>query len=74
MTVNTVSTNIKYILIMVTNTAEVQFERLGNTKISLRLFNFRFRVLIQVAKINEKDELKIKNGMDMKSIQFYYKH
>ena len=55
MTVNTVSTNIKYILIMVTNTVEVQFERLGNTKISLRLFNFRFRVLIQVAKINEKD-------------------
>lgn len=74
MTVNTVSTNIKYILIMVTNTVEVQFERLGNTKISLRLFNFRFRVLIKVAKINEKDELKIKNGMDMKSIQFYYKH
>lgn len=74
MTVNTVSTDIKYILIMVTNTVEVQFERLGNTKISLRLFNFRFRVLIQVAKINEKDELKIKNEMDMKSIQFYYKH
>ena len=74
MTVNTVSTDIKYILIMVTNTVEVQFERLGNTKISLRLFNFRFRVLIQVAQINEKDELKIKNGMDMKSIQFYYKH
>ena len=74
MTVNTVSTNIKYILIMVTNTVEVQFEKLGNTKISLRLFNFRFRVLIKVAKINEKDELKIKNGMDMKSIQFYYKH